>query len=303
MTYTLYLHTFPNGKVYVGCTQQKLSIRYGYLGEGYKNQEKMWGAIQEFGWDNIKHEILETTDDRERASELECYYIDKYKSIDPEFGYNTRTGGLGAPMGPISADICKKITEGKTGAVGIHKDGKNKYVRPEEVQGYLQDGWLLGGEPLPEAQRQHLSDMYQGVTPPDKFFENSRKACKDSILMHKGDVNKRVRPEDYETYLADGWIKGMSEKWAAVHKESHKGRKQSAEERAKKSAALKGRNAGKQYINKDGVVKAVTPTEIKAYLTDGWELGNGRGKKASQTTTPTSAYKRQILPITPSESR
>lgn len=303
MTYTLYLHTFPNGKVYVGCTQQSLAVRYGYKGEGYNHQERMWNAIQDFGWDNIKHEVLETTEDRDRASELEQYYINKYNSTDPEHGYNTRSGGLGAPMGPISADICEKITKGKTGAVGIHKDGKNKYVRPEEVQGYLQDGWLLGGEPLPEAQRQHLSDMYQGVRPPDKFFENSRKACTGSILMHKGDVNKRVRPEEYETYLADGWVKGMSEKWAEIHKESHKGRKQSAEERAKKSAALKGRNAGKQYINKDGVVKAVTPSEIKTYLTNGWELGNGRSKKVSQTAAPASAYKRQILPITPSESR
>lgn len=303
MTYTLYLHTFPNGKVYVGCTQQKPSVRYGYLGEGYSNQEKMWSAIQEFGWDNIKHEVLETTEDRERASELERQYIDKYKSTDSEFGYNTRTGSLGAPMGPISADICEKITKGKTGAVGIHKDGKNKYVRPDEVQSYLDDGWLMGGEPLPEAQRQHLSEIYQGVRPPDKFFENSRKACKGSILMHKGDVNKRVRPEEYETYLADGWIKGMSEKWAKIHSESRKGKKQSAEERAKKSAALKGRNAGKQYINKAGVVKAVPSAEIKIYLADDWELGNGRSEKVSQTTAPASAYKRQILPIKPSESR
>ena len=289
MAYTIYIHTFPNGKVYVGCTQQSLSVRYGYMGDGYKHQERMFAAIQEFGWNNIKHEVLETTEDRNRASELEQQYIDKYKSTDPEFGYNTRKGGLGAPMGRISEEICAKITKGKSGAVGIHKDGKNKYVRPEEVQGYLQDGWLLGGEPLPEAQRQHLSEMYQGVKPPDKFFENSRKAVTGSILMHKGDVNKRVRPEEYEMYLADGWIKGMSEEWARIHKESHKGQPLTPEQRAKQSEALKGKNKGKKYINKDGVVKFVHPEEIADYLAEGWKLGSLPFNK--RVNAPQSKYK------------
>lgn len=281
MTYTIYIHTFPNGKVYIGCTQQSLAVRYGYKGEGYTHQGRMWNAIQDFGWDNIKHEVLDTTEDRNRASELEQYYINKYNSTDPEHGYNTRRGGLGAPMGAISAEICEKIAKSKTGAVGIHKDGKNKYVRPDEVHSYLEDGWLLGGEPLPESQRQHLSEMYKGTRPSDKMFARCKEAVTGSILIHKGDINKRVRPEEYDTYIANGWIKGMSDKWAKVNSESKKGRKQSAEERAKKSAALKGRNVGKKYINKDGISKVVTPSELTTYLTNGWKLGNGRSKKVS----------------------
>lgn len=296
------MHICPDNKVYIGCTSLELKVRFGYMGEGYMVTRNSTGniqpfglAIQKIGWENIEHVVLATTEDREEASRLEQYYINLYDATNPEKGYNRYKGGLGAPMGPISEEICAKITKGKTGAVGIHKDGKNKYVRPEEVPGYLQDGWLRGGEPLPEAQRQHLKDMYKGTRPSDKMFAKCKEAVTGSILMHKGDVNKRVRPEEYETYLADGWIKGMSEEWARIHRESHKGRKQTAEERAKKSEALKGKNIGKKFINKNGVVKSVSPAELASYLADGWSLG----LRVSNTSTAAtqSKYKQCTIDI------
>ena len=57
-TYTIYYHTFPNKKMYFGQTCQKLEDRWGKDGKGYIQQPIMWNAIQKYGWDNIKHEIL-----------------------------------------------------------------------------------------------------------------------------------------------------------------------------------------------------------------------------------------------------
>lgn len=55
--YTIYKHIFPNNKIYIGITQQKPEKRWQH-GLGYRAQPLMWNAIQKYGWENIKHEIL-----------------------------------------------------------------------------------------------------------------------------------------------------------------------------------------------------------------------------------------------------
>lgn len=52
----LYKLTFPNDMVYIGTTFD-IDKRWDNDGFNYKGQ-KVWGAIQEFGWGNIKKEIL-----------------------------------------------------------------------------------------------------------------------------------------------------------------------------------------------------------------------------------------------------
>ena len=52
----LYKMTFPNDMVYIG-TAYDIEERWKNNGSGYRGQ-KVWSAIQEFGWENIKKEIL-----------------------------------------------------------------------------------------------------------------------------------------------------------------------------------------------------------------------------------------------------
>ena len=99
--YTIYIHRFPNGKVYVGCTGLEPKVRFGKNGNGYRTQERMWSAICKYGWNNIIHEILDQTNDRECASDLEQRYIAEYDSKNPEHGYNTYYGGLGLMSGEV----------------------------------------------------------------------------------------------------------------------------------------------------------------------------------------------------------
>ena len=55
MSYTVYKHTFPNNKVYIGITSQSVSRRWRN-GEGYRNKQQLiYRAILKYGWDNIKH--------------------------------------------------------------------------------------------------------------------------------------------------------------------------------------------------------------------------------------------------------
>ena len=68
--YTVYKHTCPNGKVYIGITKQKPERRWGINGRGYKENEYFYRAIQKYGWQNIKHEIIAEglTEEEDRKS-------------------------------------------------------------------------------------------------------------------------------------------------------------------------------------------------------------------------------------------
>jgi hypothetical protein len=90
--YCVYKHTAPNGKVYIGITRQTPYDRFSN-GHGYKENEHFFRAIKLYGWDNIAHEILLENLSLEEASRAEIGFIAKYKSMEPEHGYNNTSGG------------------------------------------------------------------------------------------------------------------------------------------------------------------------------------------------------------------
>ena len=318
--YTIYIHRFPNNKVYVGCTAQRLDWRFGRNGEGYKDAAKIWAAIQQFGWENVQHEVLATAESRFEASRLEQSYIDYYQSANDEYGYNTRKGGLGKPMPPMRqeskdkiskdhqgrvgirrnglnytcrpellssmlsegyelgwysppADQGRKIAEGKRGAVGIHKEGKNRYVKEEELLELLAQGWELGGEPLPEAMKQHLSEINKGKKYSEETKQKLSELRKGTILVHKGETNRRIKPAELDSYLNAGWEKGASPDWIESNRKAQSGKKQSLETRQKRSDALRGKNAGRKHIHRGSEHKMIKSDEIDSYLAQGWKLG------------------------------
>lgn len=114
--YTVYKHTSPSGKVYIGITSQKPESRWGVGGKGYRRNVYFGKAIQKYGWDNIKHEILFTGLSKSEAYIKETELISLYKSNNPEYGYNLSTGGEYARTGcPCSENTRKKISESLTG--------------------------------------------------------------------------------------------------------------------------------------------------------------------------------------------
>lgn len=88
----VYMHiNKPNNKKYIGITGRSCEDRW-CNGKGYSNQ--VFGkAIEKYGWENFDHEILEIVNTREKACELEKYYIQKYNSHLKEYGYNISLGG------------------------------------------------------------------------------------------------------------------------------------------------------------------------------------------------------------------
>lgn len=90
--YSVYIHLFPNGKRYIGCTRQTPGKRWRY-GQGYRHQQLLYSAICEYGWDNIEHIIVDNNLSEEDAANFEKKLIAQYKTQDPKYGYNTKNGG------------------------------------------------------------------------------------------------------------------------------------------------------------------------------------------------------------------
>ena len=72
--YTVYKHIFPNKKEYIGITSQIPEDRWKD-GRGYKNNTEMYSAILQYGWNQIKHEILFTGLSYNEAREIELKMI------------------------------------------------------------------------------------------------------------------------------------------------------------------------------------------------------------------------------------
>lgn len=93
-SYTVYMHRHKEtGKVYIGCTKKFLADRFDN-GKGYKKCTRFWKAICEDGFDTFDHVVIHDGLTRDEAYELEEKLIDEYGSMNPEYGYNLRRGGL-----------------------------------------------------------------------------------------------------------------------------------------------------------------------------------------------------------------
>lgn len=109
-TYSVYVHTCPNGKKYVGITSKDPKRRW-LGGKNYRGNVHFTRAINKFGWENINHEIIMSDVSEKTASETEIELILKLNTMNPKFGYNNTTGGeIGKEY---SEESIKKMSENR----------------------------------------------------------------------------------------------------------------------------------------------------------------------------------------------
>lgn len=121
--YIVYKHTSPNNKVYIGITCKDPKRRW-QNGNGYSTSVKFYRAIQKYGWENIKHEILFENLTKEQAEQKEIELIAFYNSTDERFGYNISSGGENHFAGyHHSEETKRKISNAQKGELN-HMYGK-----------------------------------------------------------------------------------------------------------------------------------------------------------------------------------
>lgn len=232
----VYLTTdLTNGKIYVG--QHKSEVfDENYFGSGKVVKRK----IQKYGKENFTCKILEECDSEESLNEREIFWIKELDALDKEVGYNIATGGAFGDSGY------------HLGMLGKHQSDKQK----QAVRDYLKTySWS-------DESRKRLSKSKMG----------NRNGSGNIGYIHifKDQQEKKVKPEQLEQYLSNGWQKG--------HKPYSE----------KTILDKKSRYANSVYVNKDGVVKNVSKEVLEQYLQQGWVVGKGsyseeRKRKSSET--------------------
>ena len=184
--YVVYLHTLEKDDKkmhYVGITSQNPLYRWGKNGSGYKDNLHFWRAIEKYGWDNFKHEILEYDLTIDEANELEQYYISYYNSFNANHGYNKTRGGTGEGIGNKDKDShikkrnvyqfdsnynfinCYSSTYEameKTNTTQIHSGIKNHKMRNNFLWGYKEDV-LFDGKTY-HLNYRYENDQWSGTT-------------------------------------------------------------------------------------------------------------------------------------------
>lgn len=105
--YTIYKHTSPSGKIYIGQTCKNPKDRWSN-GFGYRYNTYFFRAINKYGWNNFTHDIIIGGLTKEEADWFEKYLIDYYETTDRSKGYNLTEGGEGA-LGRVVSDDTKKL--------------------------------------------------------------------------------------------------------------------------------------------------------------------------------------------------
>ena len=133
--YKVYIHIFPNNKVYIGITRNRTDIRWAN-GKGYKSQKIMSNAINKYGWKNIEHKVLYENLTKEEAEQKEIELIAYYKSNQRQYGYNIENGGN--CVGKMSEETKKKISKSNIGKnTGIKNGMYGKHPKGEFKKGNI----------------------------------------------------------------------------------------------------------------------------------------------------------------------
>lgn len=114
--YTVYKHTSPTNKIYVGITRTDTKRRW-QNGYGYRNNKYFKRAIEKYGWDNFKHEILFENLTEKEAKLMEQMYIALYNTVNPKYGYNRSLGGEGTLGYEPSEETNRKISKALKGRI------------------------------------------------------------------------------------------------------------------------------------------------------------------------------------------
>lgn len=176
----VYKHTSPSGKVYIGITSKEPEQRwrngYGYNQSG---QEYFWNAIQKYGWENFKHEILYSNLTYEDAQKYEvdliAFYKSNYKKYGNQYGYNATDGGEGHST-PLSEETKEKISKSRIGRF-IGKDNPN--YGNHKLAGKNNPFY---GKWHSEETKKKLSELFSGKSSPmkgKKMSEEDKQKLRD----------------------------------------------------------------------------------------------------------------------------
>lgn len=228
-----------NSKIYIG---QSIHSNKNYLGSGVKLKK----AIDKYGTENFKKEILLEVNTQEELDAAEIYFIKEYNSTDPIIGYNLNQGGQyeSRTSTKLHEETKRKISKSLTGYKHSEKSklkmskrssGSNNgmYNKGEKVSG--EKNGRYNGNGTTDETRRKLSEAKKGITlSPETREKISEKSSGTSNGMY-GTCAYKMWVKQYGKEEAD---KRNNEKKLKISN-AQKGKKMTEEHKRKISEARK----------------------------------------------------------------
>ena len=193
-----------NGRQYIGQKKSDVFLHEKYLGSGKILKQ----AVESYGIENFKVELLCECNSKEELDEMEIYYIKYYGAQEDRHYYNICKGGDAGPGGPMfkghkhSDETRKKMSESRKGS-GNSNYG-NRWKQSDELKALHSK--LSSGENNGMFGKKHSDETKKMIG------EKNKKSMSGRIHMTDGTINKYVKPEDYNKYISLGFYKGFTKK-------------------------------------------------------------------------------------------
>lgn len=118
--YIYVIENLVNGKMYIGQTTNRRGARglmtLNSLKNCYKDNLHLISSFKKYGIDTFKRDIIDSVKNKKKLDEKEVFYIKKFNTLNPNFGYNIREGGSN---GKLSDMTKKKMSEAHKGERNI----------------------------------------------------------------------------------------------------------------------------------------------------------------------------------------
>ena len=183
MAYCVYEHVFPNGKKYIGITNDP--EKRWRNGKGYETQGKIANAIKHYGWQNIQHNIIIDGVSKEQAETLEKYLIAELNTV--EEGYNTAIGGDEITASYLNEHVLYMIRESKK------QDEKYEEIQtPDSIVSWAEKAKFS----------KQLADMFNAL---DKYVEEHHADYKTYHSTRFFD-GEHIRCDMYWFYMRESYL-------------------------------------------------------------------------------------------------
>lgn len=224
--FCVYMHKFPNGKMYIGITSKVPEKRW-QNGTGYdkNHQSVMYNAIQKYGWENVEHKILFDNLSEKEAKEKEIELIKKYNTFihfENSNGYNMTLGGEGN-LGHKATEKVKKTNRermlGKRGDLccnshsvicdGIRYESITEFCEKNNLSRGMVECWLSGKHRMPKEWLD--KDLKKEFEEDKRQIVPQEKSWKDRIEYDGVVFNSQAELAEYlgvSNSTLCNWLKG-----------------------------------------------------------------------------------------------
>lgn len=244
----LCVHTNLCGKSYTRKERiKKQSIRNGYLCVGLTKDGKhrtflVHRLVADAFVENSKPDVYDCVNHKDENKQNNC--VDNLEWCDRN--YNDNYGTRNQRLSKLSADwSAKHLQELRDRSKQAWLDGRNSGfaghkhsdATKQKISDSLKEGYKSGrlspsmlgvhrygkdapryGAVLSDETKRKISESVSGFKHTAEAKEKMSKNIKNRVFMNNGIQNKRVRPEDVNIYLSNGYVFGRLTPWQSNNK-------------------------------------------------------------------------------------